>query len=143
MFCFLPFSPMSSIDAIVVKEPTQPTEETDSVGQQTALSDFDYGSCGRDYARKRWPDEDTINLILEGRYVPQSRSEILRLIAQRFACIFHLLPDVFQNDPEIRGIADEQFAGHELRRPHSGQGETFFPWAKAEKLVSGETEDCA
>ena len=67
------------------------------------------------YLTEGWPDEERITAIMEGHEQPPRETEaVLRLMRQRFGCVFKQLPDDRKVQPDILQEAVVQSSGHAL-----------------------------
>lgn len=101
-------------------------------------------SVSHDYLKNGWPDDERIDKILAGseEALPQKFSTAMRLVRQRFGCVFKKLPEEFRLNPKLIMEATIQSSGHELghapKEILANLPSEFFIEAMQGKVVNNE-----
>lgn len=86
----------------------------------------------RSVSKYPWKFNNEITAIIEGRSQPATRDDAIKMVKERFGCVFSYLDERYQADKEIEDIARAQSSGHAIDRNVEHQTPDWFKAMQSE-----------
>ncbi len=101
---------------------------------------FDYRRSEHDYLKHEWPDNDRITRIVidkDADALPENEDEAMRMVSQRFGCIYKALSENMRRNVRILFAATVESSGHELAYAPEDMRENLSPAFFIEAMRAG------